>query len=363
MESETINGTDQVGWRCLQKNVESPRHHRAKRTSNMNMNEAESTLRIRLSDTSVSDQTEKRAQDRILSALLSVASDDSLAQLFKECEEVYFGDGSELSELKAARDRALADQNAQTLGALSLAASAFARSAWRAVFNWAKMEYDQGGERYQQARIWARDAEKNRSHLRYLELAEQQEYWSAVVALRQLPDLGADIRRTTRALQYSFEVLARALQSVESAPDLVPLAMSASIIATDVAYRAGLRFRDMSEAVLADSGRSVSYLERAAELAAKKRNSRSGGASADDESIESTTHSGSGHSVRSDVNDYEDTNTQTSFGTDPDHGFTSDVDWDDSFDVNPSTGLPMIDGGVLDVGGHVFGTGIPGDGW
>ena len=36
------------------------------------MNEAESTLRIRLSDTSVRDQTEKRAQDRILSALLAM---------------------------------------------------------------------------------------------------------------------------------------------------------------------------------------------------------------------------------------------------------------------------------------------------
>ena len=89
----------------------------------MNMNEAESTLRIRLSDTSVRDQTEKRAHDRILSALLSVASDESLAELFKECEEVYFGNCSALSEMKAARDRALADQNAQTLRRSALSAS------------------------------------------------------------------------------------------------------------------------------------------------------------------------------------------------------------------------------------------------
>jgi hypothetical protein len=329
------------------------------------MNEAESTLRIRLSDTSVRDQTEKRAQDRILSALLSVASDESIAELFKECDEVYFGDCSALSEMKAARDRALADPNAQTLGALSLAASAFARSAWRVIFDWAKWEYDQGGERYQQARIWARDAEKNRSHLRGLDPSEQQEYWSSVVALRELPELATDIKKTTRALQYSFEVLARALQSVELAPDVVSMAMSASILATSVAHRAGLRFRDMSEALLADSGRSVSNLERAAIQAAKKGSARSGGASADgdDETIESTTRSGNGHFAQSDVIGYEDTNTQTSF--EPDHSFASDVDWDDSFDVNPGTGLPMMDGGVLDVGGNLFGfgTGSPGEGW
>ncbi len=331
------------------------------------MNEAESTLRIRLSDTSVSDQTEKRAQDRILSALLSVASDESLAELFKECEEVYFGNCSALSEMKAARDRALADQNAQTLSALSLSASAFARSAWKEIFDWAKFEYDQGGERYQQARIWARDAAINRNHLRDLPLTEQEEYWSAVVALRELPELATDIKKTTRALQYNFEVLARALQSVESAPDVVSMAMSASIIATSVASRAGLRFRDMSEALLADSGRSVSYLERAATQAAMKGNSRSGAASADgdddSETIESTTRSGNGHFAQSDVIGYEDTNTPTSFETGPEPDSASDVDWDDSFDVNPGTGLPMIDGGVFDVGGHVFGTGSPGDGW
>ena len=159
------------------------------------------------------------------------------------------------------------------------------------------------------------------------------------------------------------EVLRTPSGTVELAPDVVSMAMSASILATSVAHRAGLRFRDMSEALLADSGRSVSNLERAAIQAAKKGSARSGGASADgdDETIESTTRSGNGHFAQSDVIGYEDTNTQTSF--EPDHSFASDVDWDDSFDVNPGTGLPMMDGGVLDVGGHVFGTGIPGDGW
>ncbi len=329
-------------------------------------NVVEKTVRIRLSETNQDElitQAKKRAQDRVLSALLTVASDESLAELFKYCDEVHFGDCSELFEMKAARDRALADPNMQTLGALSLSASAFAHCAWRRIFKWMTHKHEDGCDRYRQACIWVRDAGKNRSHLHSLKLSEQHEYWSSFVILRLVPDIDADLRRTSLSLKYSFEALATALGSVEAAPALIPSLMSLCRSAASAAQKAGLRFQDMTELALADSGRSVSNLEHAAELAVAKRRPRSGLFTTDDDSTGSTTRSGGGHSIQSDVTGDKDTNAQTSFGTDLNSDFTSSVGWDDSFDVNPSTGLPMFDGGVLDVGGHVFGTGSPGDGW
>lgn len=321
-------------------------------------------LRIRLSETSQSEiiaQAEKRAQGRILEALLFVAHDDSLAKLFENCDSVYFGDCSELSEMKVARDQALADPNA--IGALSLSASKFAGSAWKIICNWIKEEQQAAIADLLKAKACFRGASTNRSHLRNLGLTEQHEYWSSLLILKQVPEIDADLRQAVRAMHDSFKALEAALLCVEAMPDLIPLCVASCRSTTSIAHTIALRFRDEANSAFADASRAASNLEHAAQLAATRRRTRSGRSSVDDDSMEFTTRSGGGHFAQSNVTGDDDTNPQTSFGTDLDFDVGSYPEWDDPFDVNPSTGLPMIEGTNLDVSGHVFGTGIPGDGW
>lgn len=323
-------------------------------------------LRIRLSETSQSEiiaQAEKRAQGRILEALLFVAHDDSLAKLFENCDSVYFGDCSELNEMKVARDRALADPNPQTLGALSLSASKFAGSALKTVCDGLKEEHQAAIADLLKAKACFRDASTYKGHLSNLGLTEQQEYWSSLLLLKQVPDIDADLRHAIRAMYDSFKMLEAALQSVEAVPDLIPLCVFSCRSTTNIAHTTALRFRDEANSAFADASRAASNLEHAAQLAETRRRTRSGRSSADDDTTESTNRSGGGHFVQSGMPGDDDTNTQASFGTDLDFDVGSYPEWDDPFDVNPSTGLPMIEGTNLDVSGHVFGTGIPGDGW
>lgn len=168
---------------------------------------------------------------------------------------------------------------------------------------------------------------------------EQAYYWNAIAGLRELntylfPLIEVQIN------QFNSVVLSLLgmLECDQTVPQMFSLA--------DSSFRRSL---DALSQVSEMLDNQVYGLERdhcAALLSLHAVAPTPNGSSADDEDDSTETSAGPGRLATA----YDDSWSETPYAVPAPYP-----------DVNPATGLPMIGNSFMDVGGHIFGTGLPGD--